>query len=149
MSCLRPPVMVPHLRMPTVFCCPWRLFLLPLPAELLLSSLFITCLTKLLSSGQRNNTNQPIHVLYSDVICCPYLCIKFCHSLFLLPADVFAVPLSWPLLSACSGCAFPLSGSHLCCSPFCLVFLAALQFQVPKEEECSFMHTGCHWTWPS
>lgn len=50
---------------------------------MLLPSLFVTYLTRLLSSGQRNSTNQLIYVLFSDVICCLHLCVRVYHSLFL------------------------------------------------------------------
>lgn len=64
-------------------------------------------LTKLLSSGWRNSTNQLIYVLFSDVTCCPLLCIKMYCSLF--PTVCLQTCLLLPFHGRCSqpagGCA--------------------------------------------
>jgi len=138
MNCLCPPVTGPHLRMQTVSYCPWSLSLLPLLAELQLPSLFVMYLTKWLSSGQTNSTNQLICGLFSDVVCCPHLGVGVYRSLLL---SSICSPVCWSRSVAAALSQLTLCSPSVRISFVLLSSLLSLLAKVPEEGEGFFVHT--------
>lgn len=131
------PVIVPHLSIQTVFYCPWRLFLLPLPvfaSWLAASFLFQNASDKI--TFLRTNKYYRKTLSYF-IFGCSLLSASWCQSSLFLPSTYRGVCCSWLQLSPLV--AVLLHCWDLICAA-ALWFAASdstlLTFQVPEGGEC-------------
>lgn len=118
------PIVVPHLSTQTVFYCPWRLFLLPLPvfaSWIAAFFLFQNVSDKITFLRTKKYYQKALsYFIFGCSLLSASLCqsSEFTVSFFYLQACLLLLVAARPT----GGCPPPLLGSHLCCLPLICCF---------------------------